>query len=61
MNKIRTAIIGPGKVGHTHARILAALPTSEFVAVCGSTAEKTHAFAAQYGVRAYTDLPTMLH
>jgi predicted dehydrogenase len=61
MNKIRTAIIGPGKVGHTHARILAALPASEFVAVCGRTAEKTRAFAAQYGVRAYTNLPTMLH
>jgi predicted dehydrogenase len=60
MDRIRTAIIGPGKVGHTHARILKALPESEFVAVLGRTADKTQAFAGRYGVQAYTDLDTFL-
>lgn len=58
---LRTAIIGPGKVAHTHAQILGELPQSEFVAVCGRNAERTAAFAAQYGAQPYTDLQTMLH
>lgn len=58
--RIGTAIIGPGKVAHTHARILATLPQSQFVAVCGRDRERTDIFAAQYGVRAYTDIRTML-
>lgn len=53
--KIRTAIIGGGKVGHTHAAALSALPTSEFVAVCGRDPARAEAFAARYGVRAYVD------
>jgi len=60
MSPIRTAIIGPGKVGHTHARILSALPESELVAVLGRTPEKTQAFAAKYGVKGYTDLDEFL-
>jgi predicted dehydrogenase len=59
--RIRTAIIGPGKVAHTHARILAALPQSQFVAVCGRNAERTAAFAEEYGVQAFTDLNAMVH
>ncbi len=58
--RINTAIIGPGKVAHTHARILAALPQSRFVAVCGRNAERTAAFANEYGVQAHTDLQAML-
>ncbi len=58
--RIGTAIIGPGKVAHTHAQILATLPQSRFVAVCGRNAERAGAFAARYGVQAYTDLPAML-
>lgn len=58
---IRTAILGPGKVAQTHARILAGLPQSRFVAVCGRDRTRSEAFAAPFGVRAYTDLSTMLH
>lgn len=58
--QIGTAIIGPGKVAHTHAQILASLPQSRFVAVCGRNPERTGAFAAQYGVQPYTDFSTML-
>jgi len=57
---IRTAIIGAGKVADTHARVLAELPNSEFVAVCSRTAEKAEALAARYGVKAYTDVSVMV-
>lgn len=57
---IRTAIVGIGKVAHTHARALTALPQSCFVAVCGRDAARTAAFAAQYGVSPSTDLADML-
>jgi predicted dehydrogenase len=60
VQKIRTALLGYGNVGPTHAEALVALPQSEFVAVGGRTHEKIKAFARQYGVRAYTDLEQML-
>ncbi len=60
MNKVGTAIIGPGKVAHTHAMALASLPESSLVAVCGRTRDKTQAFATRYGVRAFTDWREML-
>lgn len=58
--KIRTALLGYGHVGPTHADALQALPHSEFVAVGGPTRAKVEAFADQYGVKAYTDLAQML-
>jgi UDP-N-acetyl-2-amino-2-deoxyglucuronate dehydrogenase len=56
MNTLNTAIIGHGKVAHTHAEALASIPESKFVAVCGRDAAKTEAFATGYGVRAFTDV-----
>lgn len=53
MDRIKTALIGCGKVGHLHAAALSALPESQFVAVCGRSLEKTKVFAAKYGVNAY--------
>ena len=60
MKKIRTAVIGCGKVGHFHAMAFQSNPHSEFVACLGHHPEKTAAFAAQYGVQGYTDLDAML-
>ena len=60
MRKIKTGIIGSGKVGHLHAAALVSNPKSEFTAVLGRSKEKTEAFAAQYGVKAYTDLDTFI-
>ncbi len=59
-DKIRTAIIGAGKVGHLHAQALGALAESEFVAVCSRNAERAAAFARQYDVKPYTDIATMI-
>jgi predicted dehydrogenase len=60
MQKLRTGLVGCGKVGHLHAAALKTLPESEFVAVCGRTAEKASSFAQQYGVAAYTDVNEMI-
>lgn len=60
MKKIRTAIIGPGKVAHLHAGALQNCPNAEFAAVCGRTASKTRVFASQYGITPYGDLEEMI-
>jgi predicted dehydrogenase len=60
MRKVKTGIIGCGKVAHLHAAALATLPQSQFTAVCGTSADATQRFAQQYGVQAFTDLDAML-
>ena len=59
MEKLRTGIIGCGKVGDFHAKVYAELPQSEFVAVCDADSARAEAFASRYGVKAYTDVATM--
>ena len=54
MEKLRTAVIGYGKVAHIHAQALAAIPESEFVAVCGRDPAKARAFGEEYRVRPFT-------
>lgn len=58
--KIRTAIVGSGKVAHTHATALQALPQSELVAVSDRSFEKAQAFAGQYHITAFEDFEIML-
>lgn len=58
--RIRTALVGCGKVGHTHARALTSLPGSQLVAVCDPLPERATAFGLKYGARPYTDLSEML-
>ena len=60
MKKIKTAVIGCGKVGHFHAQALQRCEESELVACYARTAAKAEAFAAQYGIKAYTDLEQMV-
>ena len=60
MKKLRTGVIGCGKVSHTHAGALCRLRESEFVAVYSRSADKAAAFSRQYGGVGYTDLDTML-
>jgi UDP-N-acetyl-2-amino-2-deoxyglucuronate dehydrogenase len=60
MRKIKTAIVGCGKVGHLHAAALRALPESEFVAVCARSMEKAGPFAEKYGVTAFTSVQEMI-
>lgn len=60
MDKVRTALVGCGKVGQIHAAALSGLAEADFVAVCDASAERAQAFAARHGARAYTDVGAML-
>jgi UDP-N-acetyl-2-amino-2-deoxyglucuronate dehydrogenase len=59
-DKLRTSLVGIGKVTDLHAAALASLPESVFTAVCGRSREKTENYAARFGVRAYTDVAEMV-
>jgi len=60
MNRVRTAIVGCGKVGHIHAQALASLAESDFVAACDVDLQRAVALAGRYGIRAFTDVARML-
>lgn len=60
MKRIRTALIGCGKVGGLHAAALASLPESMLVAVCDSSLPRAEQFAARYGGRACTEVSQMI-
>lgn len=60
MEKLKTGIIGTGKVAHLHAAALVNLEESEFTAVCNVNFEGALAFAGQYGVKAYADVEEMV-
>lgn len=60
MDKLKTAVIGYGKVAHIHAEALATIPESEFTAVCGRDAARARAFAEQYRVRPFTSVEEMV-
>jgi myo-inositol 2-dehydrogenase/D-chiro-inositol 1-dehydrogenase len=48
---IRIAIIGAGRIGHVHARAVAAHPQAELVLVCDPFEKNARELSAQYGVR----------
>ncbi len=58
--KLKTAIIGCGKVAHIHARALENIAESEFTAVCSRSEAKGHQFASEYGVVAHTNVEKMV-
>src|SRR3954451_20737154 len=58
--RLRTALIGCGKVGRIHAVALAALPESELVAVCDGLPDRATAFAEEFGVTGFADVAEML-
>lgn len=58
--RVKTALVGCGKVGQTHAKALAALPESDFIAVCDNSAERADAFAKMYGAKPFTELSGLL-
>ncbi len=58
--RVRTALVGCGKVGQIHAEALGGLAVSEFVAACDDHPGRAGAVAGRYGARAFTDVETML-
>lgn len=60
MNKVRTGIIGCGKVGDFHAKAYMALGNSQFIAVCDNDINRAETFAKKYHVKAYDDIERMI-
>jgi predicted dehydrogenase len=57
---IRTAVIGAGNIGRTHARTYKANPLADLVAICDVDRFRADSAAAEFGIRAYHDVATML-
>ncbi len=60
MNKIRTAVVGAGKMGAIHARVYHQLAQSELVAVVDIEAQKAGKLAKKYRCAAFTDSKDIL-
>lgn len=61
MSRVRVGLLGPGAIGARHLKALAQLPDkAEFVACCGRDADRTAAFASEFGGAVYTDFEAML-
>lgn len=58
--RVRTALIGCGKVGQIHAQALETLPGSDFVAVCDDHPDRAGAFGERHGARAFSNVEAML-
>ncbi|MFA5817976.1 MAG: Gfo/Idh/MocA family oxidoreductase [Bacteroidales bacterium] len=59
-DKLKTGIIGCGKVAGIHAAALNAIQRSSFTAVCDKDEKRTQEFASKFGVKAYTDVTEMV-
>jgi len=60
MDRIRTAVIGAGKMGTIHARVYNQLPQSNFVAVVDIDAGKAERLAKKYDCLAFTGCADVL-
>ena len=58
--RLKTALIGCGKVGRIHATALAQRPESELVAVCDGVSDRAKSFAEEFGVTGFVDVAEML-
>lgn len=59
-SKLKVCLVGAGQWGRQHARVFSQRDDVILCAVAGRTPEKTQARAAEFGLRAYTDLAEML-
>jgi predicted dehydrogenase len=60
VDRVKTALIGCGKVGSIHAQALCELLESELVGVCDASLDRASSFASKYGGRPFTNISTML-
>jgi len=58
--KMRTAVVGAGKMGAIHAKVYDRLPQSDFVAVVDIDAKKAKRLAKKYNTEAFTDCADIL-
>jgi predicted dehydrogenase len=55
MDRIRTAVVGAGKMGAIHAKVYDQLPQSDFVGVVDIDGTKAERLAREYNVEAFAD------
>jgi UDP-N-acetylglucosamine 3-dehydrogenase len=61
MNPVRWGVIGVGRFGTVHARVLSTLPGSQLVALCTRNADRLAEAASEFAVsRTYTDYSQLL-
>jgi UDP-N-acetyl-2-amino-2-deoxyglucuronate dehydrogenase len=60
MKKLRSAVIGCGKIAQVHAHALQNIEETELVAVQSRNADKAKTTAERFGVQPYTDIATMV-
>lgn len=58
--KLKTGIIGCGKVAGIHAAAFTAIQRSAFTAVCDNDEKRAKELASKYGVKAYTNVTEMV-
>jgi len=58
--KVRTAVIGAGKMGTIHAKVYNQLPQSELVAIVDIDADRARQLAEQYGCMSYGNCQDIL-
>lgn len=60
MNKIRTAVVGAGKMGQIHAKVLSKLPQSNLVAIVDIQPDRAKKLAKEYKCAAFADAKELL-
>ncbi len=59
-NKIRTAVVGAGKMGQIHAKVLSKLPQSSLVAIVDIQQDRAKKLAKEYKCTAFADAKELL-
>lgn len=60
MKKLRTAVVGAGKMGAIHAKVYSRLPQSQLVAVIDTDKNKTKKLAEKYNCSAFDECTSIL-
>ena len=60
MSKLRTAVVGAGKMGAIHSKVYSQLNESELVAVVDVQKDKADTLAGQYGCQSFTDIEALI-
>ena len=58
--KIRTAVVGAGKMGAIHAKVYSQLPQSDFIAVVDTNTKRANRLAKRYNCSAFADYEDIL-
>ena len=58
--KIKAAVIGCGKVGHTHAQAYQRVPSSDLTAVFDISLERATDYGKKYGIKGYDNFDQMI-